>query len=217
MAGVTVPAGYHAARLPADARRDVLWQALWRYYFSRLVQPGDCVLDLGAGYGNFINAVVARRRIAVDAWPGFLEHLAPGVEGHVTPVTDLDAIEDRSVDFAFASNLFEHLTQADLLTTLDELSRKLTPAGTITIVQPNYRYAYREYFDDFDHKAVYSHISLPDLLATQGWEVFHVAPRFMPLTVKSGLPVHPWLIRLWLASPYKFQGKQMLVRAWRKG
>jgi len=104
-----------------------------------------------------------------------------------------------------------------LLATLEELNRKLTPTGTITIVQPNYRYAYREYFDDFDHKAVYSHVSLPDLLTAQGWEVFHVAPRFMPLTVKSGLPVHPWLIRLWLASPYKFQGKQMLIRACRKG
>ena len=214
---MTVPAGYHEARLPADARRDVLWQALWRYYFSRIVRPGDCVLDLGAGYGNFINAVVARRRIAVDAWPGFCTHLAEGVEGHVTPVTELGAVEDGSVDFAFASNLFEHLVQADLVTTLQALAPKLTATGTLTIVQPNYRYAYREYFDDFDHKAVYSHVSLRQLLESQGWDVFHVEPRFMPLTLKSSMPVRPWLIRLWLASPYKFRGKQMLLRARRRG
>jgi len=30
-----------------------------------------CVLDLGCGYGDFINNVVARRRIAVDSWSIF--------------------------------------------------------------------------------------------------------------------------------------------------
>ncbi len=62
---------YHNSRLVADARRDVLWQSLWRYCFSAMVRSDDCVLDLGAGYGNFINSVVARRRIAIDAWAGF--------------------------------------------------------------------------------------------------------------------------------------------------
>ena len=210
---MTVPGGYHAVRLPADARRDVLWQALWRYYFVTFVSAGDCVLDLGAGYGNFINAAVARRRIAVDAWPGFLPFLAPGVEGHVGPVSDLSMLDDRSVDFAFASNLFEHLTRSDFEATLAGLAPKMAQGGTLTIVQPNYRYAYREYFDDFDHKSVYSHISLPQYLASQGWEVFLVQPRFMPLTVQGSLPVSPSLIRLWLWSPWKPIGKQMLVRA----
>ena len=38
-------------------------------------------------------------------------------------------------------------------------------------------------------------------------------PRFLPLTVKSRLPVSPLLIRAYLASPFKPWGKQMLVRA----
>ena len=59
---------YHGSRLVEDKRRDVLWDSLWEYRFRGMVRPGDCVLDLGAGYCNFINAVVARRRIDVDAW-----------------------------------------------------------------------------------------------------------------------------------------------------
>jgi len=204
---------YHGSRLTEDPRRDVLWESLWRYCFSAMVQPGDCVLDLGSGYGNFINAVVARRRIAVDAWEGLPRHLAAGVEHRVGNVTDLGFIGDGEVDFAFASNLFEHLTKEDFATVLAALRPKLSAKGTLTIVQPNYRYAYREYFDDFDHKSVYSHVSLADYLVANGYEVFQVEPRFMPLSVKGRLPVKPWLIRAWLASPFKPIGKQMLVRA----
>lgn len=210
---MTVPDGYHTARLPDDRRRRVVWQALWQYYFAALIDPGACVLDLGAGYGDFINAVVARRRVAIDAWPGFVRHLTPGIESQVGPVTDLSMLADASVDFALASNLVEHLTRADFAAMLIALRPKLAPGGTLTLLQPNYRYAYREYFDDFDHKSVFSHVSLAEYLSSQGWEVLTVEPRFMPLTVKGALPVHPLLIRLWLASPWKPIGKQMLVRA----
>jgi SAM-dependent methyltransferase len=205
---------YHGSRLTKDSRRDVLWETLWRHKFAAMVGPDDCILDLGAGYGNFINAAVARRRIAIDAWPGFPAHVVSGVECHVGSVTDLDFIDDGAVDFAFASNLFEHLTKEDLSRTLAALRHKLSLHGTLTLVQPNYRYAFREYFDDFDHRSVYSHVSMADFLVANGYEVFHVEPKFMPLSVKGRLPVHPLLIRAWLASPFKPGGKQMLIRAW---
>lgn len=204
---------YHGSRLVVDERRDLLWQSLWRYRFHTMVGPNDCVLDLGAGYCSFINCVVARRRIAIDAWEGFPAYLAPNIEHKVGSVTNLDFLEDSAVDFAFASNLFEHLTKDEFATALVALRHKLSKRGTLTIVQPNYRYAFRQYFDDFDHKSVYTHISLPDYLIANGYDVFLVEPRFMPLSVKGALPVKPFLIRAWLASPIKPLGKQMLVRA----
>jgi len=207
------PANYHTTRLVADKRRGVLWQSLWLYCFSAMIKPSDCVLDLGAGYCDFINAVIARRRIAIDAWDGFPAHLAPGVEHKVGSVLDLDFVADGAVDFAFASNLFEHMTKVEFRTVLDSLRHKLSKNGTLTVVQPNYRYAWREYFDDFDHTTVWSHISLADFLRSNGYDVFRVEPRFMPLSVKGRLPVKSFLIRLWLASPFKPTGKQMLVRA----
>jgi hypothetical protein len=48
---------YFQTRFSEDARRDVMWQTLCRFYFSRLISPTDSVLELGAGYGCFINHV----------------------------------------------------------------------------------------------------------------------------------------------------------------
>jgi SAM-dependent methyltransferase len=212
-AWILLNTGYHDSRLTADPKRDVVWRTLWQHHFSKLVHDDDCVLDLGCGYGNFINHVVARRRIAVDSWKDFPAHLAPGIEAVIGEATELGFLPDGGVDFAFASNLFEHITQQDFSRVLEVLRAKLSARGTLTILQPNYRYAYREYFDDFTHVAIYSHVSLVDFLAANGFEVLTVSPRFLPLTVKSRLPVSSWLIRAYLASPIKLLGKQMLITA----
>lgn len=56
-------------------------------------------------------------------------------------------------------------------TVLDQLKRKLTHGGTLNILQPNYRRAYGEYFDDYTHVAVYSDISLCDFLRANGYHI----------------------------------------------
>lgn len=191
----------------------MLWKTLCRYHFSRLISPSDCVLELGAGYGYFINHVAARRRIALDAWEGFVQYLQPAVESRIGNVADLSFLEPSSVNFVFASNLFEHISQEDFAAVLQQLKTALVNNGTLNILQPNYYYSYREYFDDYTHRTIYSHISISDFLARHGYEVIECRPRFLPLTLKSQLPVSPTLIRLYLSSPWKPLGKQMLIRA----
>jgi len=205
--------GYHQTRSRFDPRSSAVWKSLWRFYFCKIISPNDCVLDLGCGYGDFINNVVARRRIAVDSWKHFRDYVDPDVECVLGSATDLDFIEDRAINFAFASNLFEHLSQADFARVLEILRLKLAENGTLNILQPNYRYAYREYFDDYTHVSIFSHISIADFLTANGFDVIEIRPRFLPLTVKSRLPVSPWLIRAYLASPIKPLAKQMLIRA----
>ena len=209
----SVTEGYHQTRLNFDPRRDAVWRSLWRFYFCKLISPSDCVLDLGCGYGDFINNVIARRRIAIDSWEGFLAYVDPTIERTVGSVIDLDFIEEGAVNFALASNLFEHLSKVDFACALEMLRRKLASGGTLNILQPNYRYAYREYFDDYTHVSVFSHISLTDFLRANGFDALEIRPRFLPLTVKSRLPVSPWLIRAYLASPIKPLAQQMLIRA----
>lgn len=204
--------GYHDVRFEFDERRELLWATLCRNYFQKQVAADACVLELGAGYGHFINNIRCRRRIALDSWPGMLQFLKPGVEGIVSSAIDLSAVEDDTVDFAFASNLFEHLTQQQLAVTLEQLRRKLKSSGTLSILQPNYRFAYAEYFDDYTHVAIYTDRSLPDFLETHGFVVIDRHPRFLPLTIKSRFPVSPLMIRAYLALPFKPMGKQMLIR-----
>jgi SAM-dependent methyltransferase len=204
---------YFQTRFVQDAQREVLWQTLCRYYFNRLINPTDCVLELGTGYACFINAVAAGRRIAVDSWEGFPKHLVSGIESHVGDVTDLGFLKPSSVNFVFASNLFEHVSQEAFASVLQQLKSALARGGTLNILQPNYYYAYREYFDDYTHRTVYTHKSICDFLEAYGYEVMECHPRFLPLTVKSRLPVSPILIRLYLALPWKPMGKQMFIRA----
>jgi SAM-dependent methyltransferase len=204
---------YFNTRFTADPRREVLWRSLVEYHFSKLIRPTDCVLELGAGYGHFINNVKSARRLALDTWEDFASCLEPGIEAHVGPVQDLAWIADGSVDFVFASNLFEHVPQECFASALAQLRRKLKPGGTVSILQPNYRFAYREYFDDYTHVAVYSDLSLRDFLSANGYDVFECRPRFMPLTIKSRFKISPLLIRAYLMSPIKPLGKQMLLRA----
>jgi SAM-dependent methyltransferase len=205
--------GYHQTRFTFDKRRETLWRSLFKFYFRRWIRENDCVLELGAGYGHFINNVNARRRIAVDLWPELPTFLQAGVEGHVGTVSDLSFLENDSVDFVFASNLFEHLTQDELSRVLLQIKPKLSARGLLCALQPNYRYAYREYFDDYTHITVYSHVTLCDFLRTCGYEIVECKPRFMPFTVKSSAIISPVLIWLYLNSPLKPLGKQMLVIA----
>jgi len=204
---------YHKTRLPYDTKREILWKTLCRCYFQSLIAPDACVLELGAGYGHFINNIRCAKRIAIDQWTGMKKHLGPDVVSMICNVTDLSLVVDDSVDFVFASNLFEHLKQEEFAVVLQQVRTKLKPGGTLNILQPNYRFAYREYFDDYTHVAVYSDSSLSDFLTSQGFRVIDCQPRFLPLTVKSALPVWPILIQLYLALPFKPMGKQMLIRA----
>jgi hypothetical protein len=204
---------YHETRFVFDERRETLWKTLCESYFNQLISPDDTVLELGAGYCSFINNARAKKRIALDLWPGVAKAAGAGVHATVGSVTDLSFLEDASVDFAFASNLFEHLTQSEFELTLRQLRNKLSPGGTLNILQPNYKLAYREYFDDYTHVAIYSDTSLCDFLAAHGFRVVKRQAGFLPFSIKSRWPVSPRLIRLYLASPIKPFAKQMFIRA----
>jgi hypothetical protein len=210
---MTTDVVYHQIRFTYDARRETLWRSLFRFYFQRWIREGDCVLELGAGYGHFINNVHARRRVAVDLCPELPNFLQAGVESHVGSVTDLSFLESHSVDFAFASNLFEHISKNDLANVLRQLESKFSSRGLLCLLQPNYRYAYREYFDDYTHITVYSHVTMCDFQRSCGYEIVDCQPRFMPLTVKSRMVISSVLIWLYLKSPIKPLGKQMLIIA----
>jgi ubiquinone/menaquinone biosynthesis C-methylase UbiE len=204
---------YHTTRFTPDPRRRVLWQTLVACEFQKQIQADGVVLELGAGYGEFINSVKAGRRLAVDQWAGMLQYLDPGVEGLVTNITRLDGVADNSVDYVFSSNCFEHVSQSELVECLVQLRRKMKPGAMLTIVQPNFKYCAREYFDDYTHVAIYTDKGLSDLLVANGFNITRCVPRFMPFSIKGSLPVHPWLIRLYLMSPFKPLAKQMLISA----
>ncbi|MGO4707032.1 class I SAM-dependent methyltransferase [Microvirga sp. 2MCAF38] len=210
---MTSYANYHATRFSHDNRRSVLWDTLTRHVFQAYVPRDGAILELGAGYCDFINSIEASEKYALDLWPGMVDFAAPGVRTIVGDLSRMSEVPDGSLDVIFASNLFEHVTQDALRACVASAKLKLKPGGRLIAVQPNYKFAYREYFDDYTHIAVWSDVSLGDFFQAEGLEIEKVVPRFLPLTVKSGLPVHPLLIRAYLASPIRPLGKQMMLVA----
>ena len=204
---------YFSSRLSFDPKRLVVWKTLWNHSLAKMFGTIETLLELGAGRCEFINEAEARRKIAVDLWPGVLSHAGPEVEAHQTDATKLTFLDNASVDGIFCSNLLEHLRQEEVDAVLVECLRILKPGGRLVLIQPNFRYAYRRYFDDFTHISIWTHVSLSDFLASRGWSVDVVEAKYMPLTMKSRAPVSPLLIQAYLRSPWKPLAGQMLISA----
>ncbi len=205
---------YYKSRYVWNNDREVVWKEIVRYLGSFLPKDGT-VLDMGAGYCDFINNASAKNKIALDYSPDFKQYANDGVKTIQSSVTDLGGITDDSVDVAFASNLFEHLTDEDLEKTMVEVKRILRKGGRLILMQPNYRLAYKTYFDDHTHKKVFSDVSLETFLLSHGMQIELKRPKFLPFSLKSRpsiIPVFPWIIRAYLYSPFKpFAGQMLFV------
>lgn len=204
---------YHDTRFTYDARREGVWRAIVGFLGMELAGASS-VLEIGAGYCSFINAVSAEKRYALDTSDVVRQHAAAGVQAHVQSAAEPFPFADASLDAVLASNLFEHLYPAELERALTEIRRVLRPGGKLIIVQPNFKYAFREYFDDYTHVAIFTEVSLTDRLQVAGFRVDRVMPKFVPYSLKSvGVPVPSFLISLYLRSPWKPKAGQMLLVA----
>jgi len=205
-------AGYRNTRFAPDARRAVVWRAI-AAFVERYIEPGASLVDLGSGYCDFVNAVRARRRWAVDLYMDPSEHAVEGVTPLRADVCELGALPEGEIDVVFASNILEHLDDGKIVRLCEAVLRTLRPGGRFIVLGPNYRYAYRRYFDDYTHVKVLSDVSLADLLASRGFEVERVFPRFLPFSMKGRGPRWGWLVALYMRSPWKPFAGQMLVVA----
>jgi len=209
--------GYHDAHLPEDPARAVVWSAVADYLSPR-VPPGAAVLEIGAGYCDWINNVRAARRVAVDIWRDFPRFARNGVQPVVMDIsTGLPSLGAGSFDVVLASNVLEHFAPELAASVASDVLTVLRPGGRLVVIQPNFAYASRQYFDDYTHRSIFTHVSLPAMLRSRGFAVEQVSPRFLPYSMRGArVPIRRWLVRAYLHSPIKPMAGQMLVVA-RKG
>lgn len=181
--------------------RGALWQVLCHDFFQQWIPANATVLDIAAGHCEFINNIIARRRIAVDLNPDVLARAAHEVEAHVLPADKIPVLPDGSVDVVFISNFFEHVTRDVIRSTLIEVRRVLKPDGQLLVLQPNVRYCARDYWQFFDHITPVDDRALAEAFASTGFDVIKCIPRFLPYTTKGRLPARPSLVRLYLRIP----------------
>jgi SAM-dependent methyltransferase len=198
----------------SEAQRDRVWQILTRHYFQRWIACTDTVLDLGAGYCEFINNIQAGRKIAVDLNPVTPLKAAPNVTVVSQDVTTPWQVNTQSVDVVFTSNFFEHLpSKQALVYCLSEIHRVLRPNGRLLALGPNIRFCFDIYWDFFDHYLPLSERSLVEAAGIAGFSPEKVIPRFLPFTMQGKAPPTSALIRLYLLLPlaWRLLGKQFFV------
>jgi SAM-dependent methyltransferase len=192
-------------RFPAEMleKRDAVWKILCRHWFARYIPEGARVLEVAAGYCEFINNIAARERVAIDLNPETRLHAGPGVTVHEVAAERLsEVLPSAHFDTVFMSNFLEHCRSRDqMLEVLRAASQVLRPGGRLLILGPNFRYCYKQYFDFFDHHLPLTEKSVVEALQLAGFEIKLVKARTLPFTFKSRLPSPSWLVQLYLHLP----------------
>lgn len=196
----------------ATTRRERVWAEIAPWLHRRLGRP-DRVLDAAAGRGEFINAVHAPERWAVDVVDAPSLHHDPSVKTVIGNVLDVDLPVD-GFDGILVSNLLEHFASQDQVGTfLRRMHRVLAPGGRIAVLGPNFRYCADNYFDCADHTLALTHRSVEEHLHAAGFDVESITPKVLPFTFAGRLPAHHLLVRAYLRfrPAWWLLGKQFLV------
>jgi SAM-dependent methyltransferase len=195
--------------------RKKIWNILCAF-FSQWIPAEATVLDLGCGYCEFINAISARRKFAMDLNPGATKLAASDVTVLQQDCSLPWSIPPDTLDAIFTSNFFEHLPDKTALErTLNQAMAALRPGGRLVMMGPNIKYVPGAYWDFFDHYVALTELSLVEVLTKCGFEIETCIDRFLPYTMSQGQTYPPEFLKLYLALPFawRFFGKQFLVVA----
>ncbi len=163
-----------------------------RAFLLAHVTPGETVLDLGCGAGEFSAALVSAGAapIAVDVAAEALRRARAGLAGLDTrlwaPGEPLP-VPDASVDVVWAGEVIEHV--ADVAPWLSEVRRVLRPRGTLLLTTPDtgprtllaLALSPRRFATHFeprsDHVRFFSRRTLRELLDDLGFDVTELRSR----------------------------------------
>jgi SAM-dependent methyltransferase len=198
------------------ATKEVLWKILIDEVLCKYIKDTDSVLDIGGGQCLFINNIRCRKKYVTDLNPDINAYAHNNVITLHEKADSITSISNKSIDVVFASNFFEHMKDKDELErVIAEIRRILTENGLLIVIQPNIRYAYKEYWDVIDHYIPLSDKSLADLLIINNFSIQVCYPKFMPLSPKTRLSKLAFLLKVYVRIPllWRFFGKQLFMVA----
>lgn len=192
--------------------RTAVWKEIGAHVYSLMGNPSR-VLDPAAGRGEFLAAIPAGERWAVDEV--LYEQAEYGSDTKVITASIMDAeLPEGHFDGVFVSNFLEHLhNQEAIASFLEKMRDSMAPGGKIAIMGPNYRYCSKEYWDCADHYVALTDVAIGEHLYAAGFEPKRTIPRYLPYSFRGILPPSQTLTRKYLQMPlaWKLLGKQFLV------
>ena len=193
-----------------------VWEVLIRDFFQRFVPDDGNVMDLGCGFGEFINQIRARDRFAMDLNTAARARLGEQVTFLPQDCSTRWLLDDESLDVVFTSNFFEHLPDKSALqATVLEAFRTLKSGGRLICLGPNIKCVPGRYWDFWDHFIPLTELSLRELLELSGFRTERCLTRFLPYSMATGFRPPVWTVSMYLKLPalWRLFGKQFLVVA----
>jgi SAM-dependent methyltransferase len=194
--------------------RNKVWKVLCQRYFSKFVPGGAHILDLGSGWGEFINNIGAAKKYAMDLNPDAAVHLNQGIHFLHQDCSQPWQMPSESLDVVFTSNFLEHLPDKQHIeAALSEVFRCLKKDGQIICLGPNIKYIPGAYWDFWGHFVPITDLALVEVLRLQGFDVELRVDRFLPYSMSTGKTPPLFLVKLYLQLPvfWPLLGKQFLV------
>ncbi len=204
---------YFLTRFKFDKDKEKIWKVL-SGYLQRYIPANGRVLDIGSGWCYFINQITAGEKYALE-----MDKFPLSAAGKDVNAIQADAsrpcFRNDVFDVIFASNILEHLPRKRLMPALREYNNILKSNGSIIIISPNFKYCYKNYFEDYTHESILTDKSMKDMLIAAGFTISKIAPKFLPFSADSVLPVaiSRRILKLYLMSPWKPFAGQMLIIA----
>jgi SAM-dependent methyltransferase len=200
--------------------RNRVWEILTAQFFSKFISSDSRVLDLGCGYGEFINNMRCAQPLAMDMNPTARKYLKPDVVFLEQDCSQTWKLPANHLDAVFTSNFFEHLpSKSSLSETLSQAQRCLKPGGVLIAMGPNARFVGGAYWDFWDHHLALTDQSIIEGLSLNGFQTVLSIARFLPYTMVNKRSVPMTFVSLYLKIPLLWWlfGKQFLVVARKSG
>lgn len=205
---------YYETRFSFLESRKILRPIITKY-LQKFVGKDKKILDMWCWYGDFINNIKASEKYATDLNPESQEFLDKGIVFEPKNLI-IDDFSKQWIDFdvVFASNLLEHFNDQELEILIKKIQYVLKDWWNLLLLQPNFYYMYREYFDDYTHKKIFTHNSLVDFLTSYGFTYVHMEKKFLPWSFKKNfLPIRlsKILLKIYFIFPFRMWGQMFLV------
>ena len=196
--------------------RTKVWQILVNNFFNKWIRSDFEILDLGCGYGEFINQVNCSTRYAMDLNPRTKDHLDKEIIFYEQDCSMPWELKPSSLDLVFTSNFFEHLpNKSTLESTVRNIYKALKPNGHLIAMGPNISILNGQYWDFWDHHVALSEQSISELLEINKFKIKKSISQFLPYNMVRIKKRPIFLLKLYLKMPFawKIFGKQFLVTA----